>query len=93
MEDRARSVSEAEGLRGRLEGERAPTAEQTRDALLVERAVGGDLDAFNQLVEAYQDYLYALVVRVVGDRYAASDAVQEAFFSAYRHLGRLKGGE
>ena len=93
MEERARSASEAEGLGGRLEGERAPTAEQTRDALLVERAVGGDLDAFNQLVEAYQDYLYALVVRVVSDRDAAADAVQEAFFSAYRNLGRLKGGE
>ncbi len=64
---------------------------QARDQFLVERARGGDLAAFNELVEAYQDYLFALVVRIVGDRDAAADAVQEAFFSAYRNLGRFRG--
>jgi RNA polymerase sigma-70 factor (ECF subfamily) len=62
-----------------------------RDRLLVERARAGDLGAFNQLVEEYQDYVFALVVRIVGDRDAAADAVQEAFFSAYRNLGRFRG--
>ena len=59
---------------------------QRRDLLLLERAREGDLDAFNDLVVVYQDYLYALVVRMVPDRDQASDAVQEAFFSAYRKL-------
>lgn len=39
----------------------------------------------------YQDYLFALVVRVVNDREAAADAIQEAFFSAYRNLSRFRG--
>jgi len=65
---------------------------QRRDLILLERARAGDLDAFNQLVLAYQDLLFALVVRIVPDRDQASDAVQEAFFSAYRNLRAFRGG-
>ena len=65
---------------------------QHRDLILIERARGGDLTAFNLLVEAYQDHLFALVVRMVPDRDQASDAVQEGFFSAFRNLGSFRGG-
>jgi RNA polymerase sigma-70 factor, ECF subfamily len=62
-----------------------------RDRALVARALEGELEAFNELVGLYQDYLFALVVRVVGDRESAADAVQEAFFSCYRNLARFRG--
>jgi RNA polymerase sigma-70 factor (ECF subfamily) len=65
---------------------------QRRDLILIERARGGDLDAFNDLVTCYQDHLYSLVVRMVPDRDQAADAVQEAFFSAYRNLNGFRGG-
>jgi RNA polymerase sigma-70 factor (ECF subfamily) len=65
---------------------------QRRDIILLERARDGDLDAFNDLVACYQDHLYALVVRMVPDRDQAADAVQEAFFSAYRNLHAFRGG-
>src|SRR6478752_6924656 len=65
---------------------------QRRDLILIERSRGGDLDAFNDLVVLYQDQLFALVVRMVPDRDQASDAVQEAFFSAYRNLTSFRGG-
>jgi RNA polymerase sigma-70 factor (ECF subfamily) len=65
---------------------------QRRDISLLERARDGDLDAFNDLVTLYQDQLFALVVRMVPDRDQASDAVQEAFFSAYRNLTSFRGG-
>src|SRR4051812_611982 len=65
---------------------------QRRDIILVERARDGDLDAFNDLVTLYQDQLFALVVRMVPDRDQASDAVQEAFFSAFRNLRSFRGG-
>ncbi|MFL5646999.1 MAG: sigma-70 family RNA polymerase sigma factor [Chloroflexota bacterium] len=65
---------------------------QRRDIMLLERARDGDLDAFNDLVTLYQDQLFALVVRMVPDRDQASDAVQEAFFSAYRNLTSFRGG-
>jgi RNA polymerase sigma-70 factor (ECF subfamily) len=65
---------------------------QRRDLILLERAREGDLNAFNDLVVCYQDMLFALVVRMVPDRDQASDAVQEAFFSAYRNMGSFRGG-
>jgi len=65
---------------------------QRRDLILLERAREGDLDAFNDLVVLYQDQLFALVVRMVPDRDQASDAVQEAFFSAFRNLRSFRGG-
>lgn len=79
-----------------VEDRRATTASddpvQRRDLILMEQARGGSLDAFNDLVVCYQDMLFALVVRMVPDRDQASDAVQEAFFSAYRHMAAFRGG-
>jgi len=66
-------------------------ADRLRDLRLVERALGGDLDAFNHLVVLYQDYLHAVAARLIGDWEAADDAVQEAFFSAYRNLRSFRG--
>jgi RNA polymerase sigma-70 factor (ECF subfamily) len=57
----------------------------------VAAALDGHLEAFNQLVELYQDYLYAMAVRIVRERDLAEDAVQDAFFSAYRNLERFSG--
>jgi RNA polymerase sigma factor (sigma-70 family) len=65
---------------------------QRRDLILLERARDGDLDAFNDLVICYQDQLFSLVARMVPDRDQAADAVQEAFFSAYRNLNSFRGG-
>ena len=65
---------------------------QRRDLILVERAQAGDLAAFNDLVLCYQDQLYGLVGRMVPDPDQAADAVQEAFFSAYRNLAGFRGG-
>jgi RNA polymerase sigma factor, sigma-70 family len=65
---------------------------QRRDMILLDRAREGDLNAFNDLVVCYQDMLFALIVRMVPDRDSASDAVQEAFFSAYRNMTGFRGG-
>jgi len=43
-------------------------------------------------VTCYQDQLYGLVARMVPDPDQAADAVQEAFFSAYRNLDSFRGG-
>ncbi len=52
----------------------------------------GDVEAFNRLVLAYQDEVYALAYRMLGDPDAAADAAQETFLSAFRHLRRFRGG-
>ena len=60
---------------------------------LIESAQRGDLDAFNQLVLKYQDLLFRIATRMLGDDDAAADAVQEAFLSAFRNIASFKGGE
>jgi len=59
---------------------------------LIAAARRGDLDAFNELVLAYQDRVYNLAYRILGDPAAAEDATQEAFIAAYRHLSTFRGG-
>jgi RNA polymerase sigma-70 factor (ECF subfamily) len=51
----------------------------------------GDRAAFNELVVAYQQTVYALAYRMLGDEQAAADVAQEAFFAAYRHIGTFRG--
>ena len=79
-----------------MEDRRSTTASddviQRRDLILMEQARAGNLDAFNDLVVCYQNLLFALVVRMVPDRDQASDAVQEAFFSAFRNMKAFRGG-
>jgi RNA polymerase sigma-70 factor (ECF subfamily) len=83
------AVSNAAGTAG-VDRERIDF-ERARDKALVDVALGGDLDAFNRLVEFHQDHLFGVAFRVVGEREAAADAVQEAFLSAYRNLSRFRG--
>jgi RNA polymerase sigma-70 factor (ECF subfamily) len=51
----------------------------------------GDSNAFRHLVEAYARPLFALCVRITRDATLAEDAVQEALFNAWRHIGDFDG--
>lgn len=62
------------------------------DSELIQWSKKGDLDSFNRLVESYQRAVYSLALRMLGDRQAAEDASQEAFFSAWRGIGSFRGG-
>ena len=62
-----------------------------RDDTIVERAQGGDAEAFRELVERYSPKLFRLAWRLTGDETTAEDAVQETFLRAYRSLGRFDG--
>lgn len=58
---------------------------------LIGRSRGGDLDAFEALVEAHQDRVYSLCFRVTGSSEDAADASQEAFIRAFQSLARFEG--
>ena len=58
----------------------------------IRAAQDGDADAFNSLVDAYQDMAYTVAVRTLGHAEDAADATQEAFISAYRSIGGFRGG-
>jgi len=58
---------------------------------LLDRARRGDLSAFNALVEEHQSIVFNVCLRMLGNRAAAEDAAQDAFVSAWRHLGSMRG--
>jgi RNA polymerase sigma-70 factor (ECF subfamily) len=60
---------------------------------LVESGQRGDVDAFNQLVRLYESRVYNLCYRMLGDRDGAADVAQDTFISAYRNLGKFRGGQ
>lgn len=62
------------------------------DGDLILRSKEGDVDAFNLLVEKYQRQVYNLALRMLGEASAAEDATQDAFLSAFRGIGRFRGG-
>jgi RNA polymerase sigma-70 factor (ECF subfamily) len=64
----------------------------TAEADLIAAAQRGSLDSFNALVMLYQDAVFTLAYRVMGDEDSAADAAQEAFINAYRHLDSYRGG-
>ena len=59
---------------------------------LIQAARRGDLRAFNRLVEMYQDRVYHIAFRILGDGESAADTTQEAFISAYKHLKDFREG-
>lgn len=62
------------------------------DALLIEDARRGSLDAFNALILRYQDMAYSAAYRLLGDPDLAADMTQEALIIAYRRLDSYQGG-
>jgi len=60
--------------------------------VLISSALAGDLDSFNCLVLEYQNLVYNHAYRILGERFAADDAAQEAFILAFRKLSSFRSG-
>lgn len=56
----------------------------------VERAQGGDNEAFRLLVERHSRAIFRLAFRMTGNEHDAEDVVQETFLRAYRQLSRYE---
>lgn len=56
-----------------------------------DRARSGDVDAFEALVRAADDHMRALAFRMLGDRAAMDDALQDAYAKAFRSIGSFRG--
>lgn len=67
------------------------TLEALDDAALVERIRNRDTAAFSALMRRYNRRLYRTARAILRDDAAAEDAVQEAYVSAYRHIGGFRG--
>ena len=63
----------------------------TEEAALIANAQRGDLEAFDALVLRHQQEVFAVAMRMLGDRDEAQDVAQDAFIRAYRSIGAFRG--
>jgi RNA polymerase sigma-70 factor (ECF subfamily) len=61
------------------------------DELLIARVIEGDTRAFGGLVQRYNQRLYRVVRAIVSDDAAAEDALQQAYFAAWKGLHTFDG--
>lgn len=61
------------------------------DELLLRRACKGDVQAFEELMQSHESRVYAIALRMMGNREDAQDCAQEAMVRIYRAMGSFKG--
>ncbi len=62
-----------------------------REKELLKRAAQGDTSAFNDLLSAHEQKMYAVCFRMCSNEYDAQDCLQEAMLRAYKALPKFKG--
>lgn len=63
------------------------------DAVLVERSLHGDRQAFGEIVRRYQSLVCSIAYSATGSLEVSEELAQEAFLSAWRSLPSLKDAE
>jgi len=78
----------------RFQGEEQPesTPVSVEEGELVSRARKGDLGAYDQLVQRYQERIYATIYHMTSNHEDANDLAQEAFIKGFQALKSFKGG-
>lgn len=69
----------------------AQDAEQQPELLLVGRAAGGDIPAFELLYRQHHRRIYALMLRMAAEPAQAQDLTQELFIHVWQRLGQFRG--
>jgi len=59
---------------------------------IVEKVRAGDLDAFGEIVAAFQADVWRSAAPILADRTLTQDVVQQAFLAAYRNLDKYRAG-
>ncbi|MBP7618352.1 MAG: RNA polymerase sigma factor [Geothrix sp.] len=62
-------------------------------APLIERILGGEVNAFEDLMARTEARVLALAWRMLGDRHLAEDAAQETYLRVFRSLHTFRQGE
>ena len=63
------------------------------DGVVVARAIAGDRDVLDEILDALQRPLYRYIARLLTRRETAEDALQEVLFRICRQIGRLRDPE
>ena len=64
---------------------------EMEDTELVQATRQGDLNAFNELVLKYQDQVFNLAFRILGNQATAEDVAQNAFILAFQKIYQFHG--
>ena len=62
------------------------------ETVLVQRAQRGNLEAYDELVQRYQERIYATIYHMTSNHEDANDLAQESFIKAFQALKTFKGG-
>jgi RNA polymerase sigma-70 factor (ECF subfamily) len=62
-----------------------------REREIIDAVLGGDVNAFEELVTEYQTRVYNIALKMTGNREDAFDISQEAFLKAYKALNGFRG--
>jgi len=71
---------------------RSPRTETLSDEDLIAKVVEGDARAFEAVYDRHARVAFSLAMRLLGDRDAAEDLVQDAFLAAWRAADRYAPG-
>jgi len=74
------SIADSNTPNGMLEGD------------LVKRARRGDLNAYDELVQRYQQRIYATIYHMTANHEDANDLAQDSFIKAFQALKSFRGG-
>jgi RNA polymerase sigma-70 factor (ECF subfamily) len=66
------------------------TARSAEDRELIRRYLEGDVSAFDELMRAHEDRVFAICLRMMRDRDSALDATQDVFLTVFRKADRYK---
>ncbi len=66
------------------------THRAAEDLDLVRSYLAGDVSAFDELMQAHEDRVFGICLRMLRDREAALDATQETFLTVFRKADRYK---
>ena len=61
------------------------------DNEIISRVLNGDQQAYAELVNKYQGYVFTLTLRMIKSREDAEEVAQDVFVKAYRYLADFKG--
>ena len=63
---------------------------QKDDYTLIQETLGGNNDAFAELLSRYKNLVYSVIMRMVNDPEEANDLAQEVFIKVYRNLSKYQ---
>jgi RNA polymerase sigma-70 factor (ECF subfamily) len=89
----ARSASSGRLVRARARalGQRIPYTMSDEERRLLDRLLEHDEQAFTEIVRRYEDKVFSLIFRMLGNRPEAEDVAQEVFITVFKNIESFRG--